>query len=62
MALAELCGSLMDETEGVVLGNDIAGDEGSFAITEHLASLRCAAVRCGERSGGDVSRGRVAGE
>jgi adenosine deaminase len=40
MEIAELCGQLKEETGGVVLGYDIAGDEGFFPINEHLPSLQ----------------------
>lgn len=38
--IAELAAELMKETGGMVLGFDIAGDEGSYPISNHIESLR----------------------
>ena len=45
MATAALCCQMSKETDGVVLGYDIAGDEGTFSIDDHLPSLRFAASK-----------------
>jgi len=37
---ANLCGEMTEETGGVVLGFDIAGDEGSYPIIDHMPSLQ----------------------
>lgn len=53
--VAKICVELCKETQGLVLGFDIAGDEGSYPIYDHMASLElahsagcCVTVHAGE--------------
>ncbi|CAM9233548.1 unnamed protein product, partial [Ectocarpus fasciculatus] len=45
LRVAALSADLMEETGGVVLGFDIAGDEGSYPLSDHVAALRLAHER-----------------